>query len=179
MRFAFWILAAFGLGALLCLAENPKTPERQGPPVAAKTGYVPVDAYDAARDAEADIRAAVSEAQKTGKRILLEIGGDWCPWCHALAQFFHQNPDVLKVRNAAFVVVNIYYSPENKNERVLARYSKVLGIPHFFILDETGTLLHSQHVVELQTNGAYSAEKMKEFVNKWSRPTTKPVTAPQ
>ena len=32
--------------------------------------------YDPARDADNDIRSAVEEAGKSGKRILLEVGGN-------------------------------------------------------------------------------------------------------
>jgi len=93
---------------------------------------------DATRDAAADVQAAILEAQKTGKRILLDVGGEWCPWCHVLDEFFHQHPDVLELRDVNFVVVNVYYGSD-RNEKVLSHYSKVLGIPHFFVWDKDGT----------------------------------------
>jgi thiol:disulfide interchange protein len=126
--------------------------------------------YDPARNAAADIEQAVTEAQKTGKRVLLDVGGDWCQWCRTLDQFFHQHPDVLQVREANFITVHVYYGTDNKNEQVLSRYSKVLGIPHFFVLDANGALLHSQHVVELQKDGGYNSENVREFLTKWSPP---------
>lgn len=94
-----------------------------------------------------------------------------CPWCHTLEQFFQQHPDVLQLRDTAFVVLKVYYGSDNKNEQVLSRYSKLLGIPHFFVLDKDGNLIYSQHVVELQTNGEYNPGKMKDFLSKWSAPT--------
>jgi hypothetical protein len=66
--------------------------------------------------------------------------------------------------------VHVYYGTENKNEQVLSHYSKVLGIPHFFVLDANGALLHSEHVAGLQKDGGYNSDKMREFLTKWSPP---------
>ena len=56
--------------------------------------YVPVTKYDPSRDAAKDIDAAVVEAQKTGRHILLVVGGDWCSWCHTLDNYFKSNPEL-------------------------------------------------------------------------------------
>jgi hypothetical protein len=44
----------------------------------------------------------------------------------------------------------------------------MVGIPHFFVLEKDGTLLYSQHVVELRKDGQYNPGKMWEFLVKWS-----------
>jgi thiol:disulfide interchange protein len=124
--------------------------------------------FDSTRDAAAEIEKAVAEAQQTGKRIILDIGGDWCPYCRALDQLYQDHPDLLQLRDANFIVVNVYYGADKKNEQALSHYSKVLGIPHFFVLNSDGTLLHSQHVLDLKADGNYSPVKMKEFLSKWS-----------
>ena len=38
----------------------------------------PTARFDPARDAEGDINAAVAEAKRTGKRVILDVGGEWC-----------------------------------------------------------------------------------------------------
>jgi thiol:disulfide interchange protein len=154
MKFRYAVLV-LALGAIECTFGQ--------------AGYVPVHTFDQARDAAADVDRAIAEAGKTGKRILLDIGGDWCPWHHLLDEVFNQTPGLRQLREDNFITVAIYYGPENKNERILSRYSKLLGLPHYFVLEKDGSLLHSQHVIELQTNGTYSAEKLKEFLIKWSR----------
>jgi len=58
------------------------------------------------------------------------------------------------------------------NEQTLSRYPKVEGIPHFYVLDGNGSVLHSQHLVELRKNGKYDPDKMKDFLPKWSPPAT-------
>ena len=39
---------------------------------------------DPARNTDDDIQAAQVEARRSGKRILLDVGGEWCPWCRLL-----------------------------------------------------------------------------------------------
>lgn len=80
-------------------------------------------------------KKAFAVARQTGKRILLDIGGSWCSWCQVLDQLFESNPELQRLLDANFIAVKIYYGAENKNEKALSRYSKLLGIPHFFILE--------------------------------------------
>jgi thiol:disulfide interchange protein len=161
------VLFAFGALQAVCVFGQAATkPEAQS---AAGPDYVVAHQFDPARNATADIEQAIAEAQKTGKRVLVDVGGDWCHWCRTLDQFFQEHQDLLQSREAGFITVKVYYGKDNKNEQALSQYSKVLGIPHFFVLDENGTLLHSQHVIELQKDGAYNPDKMREFLTKWSR----------
>ncbi len=133
-------------------------------------GYVPVHKFDSKRDAAADIQAAIAEARRTGKRIIVDIGGDWCPYCHQIDQLFQEHTELAELRDKNFITVNVYYGSDKKNEKALSHYSKVLGIPHFFVLEKDGTLLYSQHIVELREGGKYSPEKMRNFLTKWSPP---------
>jgi len=163
MRFKLAVLwfAFVTLGFLCLQAQNS---EKSDTP----STYTAVNAFDSARDAAADIQRALVEARRTGKRILIDVGGEWCSYCHSLDQLFQQHPDLLKLREENFITVPVYYGDEKKNEQALSPYSKLLGIPHFFVLDQDGKLLHSQHVAELQADGNYSPDKMKAFLKEWS-----------
>ena len=132
--------------------------------------YQVVHKFDAKRDAAADIQAAIKEAQRTGKRIILDVGGDWCSYCHQMDELFQKYPDLLQLRDSNFITVAVYFGSNNKNEPVLSQYSKLLGIPHFFVLEKDGSLLYSQHVVELRADGRYDPEKMRGFFTRWALP---------
>src|SRR6266566_6435268 len=82
--------------------------------------YVPVHKFDPKRDATADIQAAVAEAQRTGKRIIVDVGGDWCTWCHVLDKFFERHPEITDLRDRNFLTVAVFYSHEDKNEKALS-----------------------------------------------------------
>lgn len=130
--------------------------------------YVPVTMYDPNRNAETDIKDAVQEARRTGKRVLVDVGGEWCVWCHILDKFFEENPKLLEYREHNYVMVKINYSPENKNARVLSRYPAIPGFPHLFVLDTKGRLLRSQGTDELEAGKSYNAEKVFRFLRKWA-----------
>ncbi|HJY79855.1 MAG TPA: thioredoxin family protein [Candidatus Binatia bacterium] len=159
------ILAFVLFGGLPVFAQDH---ERADARSTVQSTYTPVHTFDDTRNAAADIDQAIAEATKTGKRILLDIGGDWCSWCHKLDELLRGNPDLVKLREDNFITVAIYCGPNNKNQQILSQYPQVLGIPHFFVLEKDGTLLYSQRMVELQTEGSYSPDKMKEFLTKWS-----------
>jgi len=155
------------LGSAFSFAQGNRAPGGQVTG-AADSSYVPVHKFDPKRDAAADIQAAIAEAQRTGKRILLDIGGDWCQYCHQMDQLFQEHPELLELRDKNFITVAIYYGTDKKNEQVLSHYPKVEGIPHFYVLDSGGSVLHSQHLLELRTGGKYDPDKMKAFLIKWS-----------
>ena len=48
----------------------------------------PAGPFDPSRDAMKDFEAAKAEAKKSGKRILLDVGGNWCSWCRLLDRFY-------------------------------------------------------------------------------------------
>ncbi len=124
--------------------------------------------FDPARDPAKDLKVAIKEAKKSNKRILLDVGGEWCIWCHRVDSFFVANKDVNDFLHNNYIVVKVNYSKENKNEKFLSAYPKVTGYPHFFILDKKGKLLHSQNTGELEEGKGYSIEKMKNFLKQWA-----------
>ena len=132
------------------------------------SNYVPVTTYDPKRNAEADIKDAVLEAQRTGRYVLVDVGGEWCVWCHILDRFFDQNGKLLEYREQNFVMVKINYSAANKNEKVLSRYPTIPGFPHLFVLDANGKLLHSQDTSQLETGKSYNLDRMFTFLKKWA-----------
>ena len=69
--------------------------------------YAPVTTYDPKRNGEMDIKDAVLEARRTGKRVLVDVGGEWCIWCHILDKFFDQNPKLLEYREQNYVMVKL------------------------------------------------------------------------
>ncbi len=164
-----WSIAVFVAVVLLPSAAQTKAASDAQPSAQAQgSGYVPAHKFDEKRDAAADIQAAIKEAQRTGKRIILDVGGDWCSWCHSLDKFFEQHPEIAELRDKNFITVNVFYSSENKNEKVLSQYPKTEGIPHFFVLERDGTLLHSQGMAKLEVGGEPNPEKWKDFLTKWS-----------
>jgi thioredoxin-related protein len=132
------------------------------------SGYVPVREYDPKRDAARDIAAAVKEAKRTHRNVLVEIGGKWCIWCGYFDKFFAENTTIRQYRDENFIMVKVNFSPENKNEAVISRYGKVPGYPHIFVLDATGKLLYSEDTSKLEEGRGYSLAAVANFLKEWS-----------
>ncbi len=126
-------------------------------------------AFDPTRNPGVDLKAAVDLAQSTNKRIILDVGGEWCIWCHRIDAFIENNKDIKFLMDENFVVLKINYSKENKNEEFLSRFPQVVGYPHFFVLDKDGKLLYSQNTGELEKDKDYDKDKFIAFLNKWKQ----------
>lgn len=153
----------------LALVSAPRAAQAQAvAPDAGHAGFYTVHTYDPARDPEADLAATVARAQAESKRILLEIGGEWCSWCHALDRYLRENQTVAQALANDFLLMKVNYSEENKNEAFLSKYPKVPGYPHFFVLETDGTFLHSQGTGELEQDKSYSEEAFLAFLQAWA-----------
>ncbi len=126
--------------------------------------------FDPARDAVADVAAAAAQAKAQGKRVLVDVGGEWCSWCHILDRFIGANADVRTLRDNGYVWVKVNWSKENKNEALLSRWPKIVGYPHLFVLDGDGKLLHSQDTGALETGKDYDHAKFIAFLKAWAPP---------
>lgn len=127
-----------------------------------------VGEYDPGRDPSADLEAAVERAQVNRKRILLEVGGEWCGWCHTLDRFIEEHPAVSARLAESFLIVKVNFSPENRNEQFLTAYPEIPGYPHIYVLETDGSLLHSQNTFELESGRTYSEEAILAFLEAWA-----------
>jgi len=161
-------LMVCGLVLAFSVQAQVSQTSQAGPSAAKEKEYVPVHKYDPKRDAARDIDEAVIEAARTQRRVLVEVGGEWCVWCHMMDDFFEKNRTVLDLREKNYVMVKVNFSDENKNEPVLSRYPQIKGYPHIFILDSDGKLLHSQDTGELEEGKGYNLSKFTAFLEKWA-----------
>jgi thiol:disulfide interchange protein len=166
MKIVSAVIVAAGLllGGMALAQTNANA---QLPAASSKAEYVPVHEYDPKRDASADIKEAVAVAAQTHRRVLVEIGGKWCIWCTYLDKFFDQNASLREFRDENYVMVKVNFSPENKNEKVISQYGKVVGYPHIFVLDSDGKLLHSQDSSKLEEGRGYSVQAIAKFMEEW------------
>jgi thioredoxin-related protein len=124
--------------------------------------------FDPKRDPAKDLSAAIGKAKKENKRIILDVGGEWCGWCKLLDKYFVEKQDIGRYLHDNYVVVKVNFSPENENKAFLGAYPKIEGYPHFFVLEKDGKFLHSQNTGELEEGQGYSDEKMMAFLKKWA-----------
>jgi len=124
--------------------------------------------FDPTRNAVEDLQASITKATKENKRIILDVGGEWCIWCRWMDEYFIKNSDLTKLRDENFVWLKINMSEENDNTEFLAKYPKAEGYPHLYVLEKDGTFLHSQGTAELEEEKSYNKQKFTDFLKKWS-----------
>ncbi len=123
--------------------------------------------FDPNRNPFDDLKSTIEIARDSNKRIILDVGGNWCIWCHRIDAFMNRTEDVKSLLDKYYIVLKINFSKENKNEKFLSQYPAIEGYPHFFVLEKDGSLLHSQNTGELEKEKEYDAEKFVDFLNKW------------
>ena len=155
------VLIVAAVAQLIFLAGVRQTP--------GQSKYITVNNYDPKRDAAQDIQDAIKEAQRAHKRVLLEVGGEWCSWCHTLDRFFDTHAELIQLRDKNFVTVKINFSEENENKEVLSRYGPIESYPHILVLDADGKLLLSKETGSLESGKTYDLERLTEFLKQWAR----------
>jgi thioredoxin-related protein len=124
--------------------------------------------FDPSRDAAADVAQAVALARAQGKRVIVDVGGEWCSWCHILDRFIASNPDVRALIDAHYVWVKVNFSKANRNEALLSRWPPIAGYPHLFFLDADGALVHSQDTGRLEAGDGYDKAKVVAMLRRFA-----------
>ena len=126
--------------------------------------------YDPAADAEKAIEEAVVKAGNENKQVMIQVGGNWCPWCIKLHNYFNDNDTVKTLLSENYIYVMVNYSKENKNEEVMERleYPQRFGFPILVILDAKGNRLHTQDTGFLEKNRSYDTSKVERFLKSWT-----------
>jgi thioredoxin 1 len=124
--------------------------------------------YPDGAQAKQDIAAALAQAGKEKKRVLLDFGGNWCGDCQVLQIYFHTPANrALLERNYVVVPVNVGRYDENLD--LAAKYGIPLarGVPALAVLDASGQLVYSQHNAEFESMGKVDPASVTAFLLQW------------
>ncbi|GLX78723.1 hypothetical protein tinsulaeT_20630 [Thalassotalea insulae] len=124
--------------------------------------------YNDQADPFKDAVAAIKLAKATNRNVLIEIGGNWCTWCHKMDAFLAENPDVYQTLHQNFVLLKINVSDSNNNEAFMNSLPPVLGYPHMYVSTASGKMILSKDTAELLATEDYSRQAWLEFLNRWS-----------
>ena len=125
--------------------------------------------YDASRIPNADGRAALKLAKETNRKVLIELGGDWCSWCFVLDRFIKDHPKVESRLHQTFVVLKVNISDENDNVEFMSAFPPAQGYPHMYVTDSDGNILSSQDTAEFRENKKYSEVRFMDFIDHWQK----------
>jgi len=159
--------ARIALAALVCAASTLNSPAALAQRPTPIDSIFVVAKYDTTRDPFADLQMARERAKVEGKRILVDVGGQWCSWCHILDDYITAHPRVVEAIRRNYVALKVNMSPRHENRRFLSQYPRIPGYPHIFVLESDGTLVHSQGTSELEEGHSYNEERVLQFLARW------------
>ena len=165
-------LAVFALGALAALTfAAPAATVAQGPaaaPAPAPAPMVKRHIYSETADPKADIAAAIQQARKEHKRVLLDFGGDWCGDCQVLDIYFHQSPNDALL-SANYVLVHVWIGHIDKNLDIPEKYGVAIkkGVPALAVVDAKGKTVFAQQTGEFEDMRHMDAKSVTDFLEKW------------
>ncbi|MGE5406655.1 MAG: thioredoxin family protein [Methanosarcina sp.] len=126
--------------------------------------------YDPSIDGMKQINEAVAKAKSEGKHVLIQYGGNWCPWCIKFDAFCKSDAEISKVISENYIPVKLNYSPENKNDasNIFLGNPTRFGFPVFIIVDGQGKVLHIQDSSLLESGQSYDQKKVLGFMRNWT-----------
>jgi len=124
--------------------------------------------YDEKADAHKLISAAITEAARSHKNIVLDFGANWCGDCHALDAEMRK-PELASLIEKNYVVVRVDVGRFDKNLDIARKYGVPLkkGIPALAVLDPHGKLLYAQEQGQFENARHMEYESFKAFFEQW------------
>ncbi len=127
--------------------------------------------YDERANADAQVAAARAQALKSRKRLLIDLGGNWCLDCRLLAGTMDL-PQMKRFVAAHFVVVTVDIGRFDKNGQIAARYGvkgRLAGVPAVLIVDpKTDKLLNAGKETELADARSMGPQALADWLAKWA-----------
>ena len=121
--------------------------------------------YSETADPTTDIAAALTQARREHKRVILDFGGNWCGDCQLLDIYYHRSPNAeLLAKN--FILVHINIGHMDKNVDVAKKYKVPItkGVPALAVLDAHGNLLYAEREKEFEHA---TPEAITAFLKRW------------
>lgn len=125
--------------------------------------------FDPNSDPFANIQQAIEQARRERKNVLLDLGGDWCIWCHRLEAFIHSHDELRELRDKHYVTLKVYVgNDDERNVEFLSRLPPFEGVPHLLVYNSRGQLLCSQATDPFEEGESYNFELIKAFLQRWA-----------
>lgn len=132
--------------------------------------------YNEQQEVRSDLKAAIQRASLDNKHILVQFGGNWCPWClrfHALVKGTSRLDSLMKA-NYIYLLVNVPKDKAKRDFKLFEEYGypNRFGFPVFIILDKSGKRLNTQDSDAFEHPDphvkGYDTVKVERFLKMWT-----------
>ena len=163
-------LLAWAAGAafvVVCAAFIPALAADPAPVVGQTLTSAPAAPYDESADAHQALAEAMVRAARSGKFVLLDFGGNWCPDCRVTAGVLNLG-DVRPWVDKNFEVVMIDIGHLNKNLDIGERYDlRVKAVPTIIILDQHGHVINAGNPAALKDARGMTPQAIVDTIHDW------------
>ncbi|MGD9976616.1 MAG: thioredoxin family protein [Bacteroidales bacterium] len=138
--------------------------------VGANISVAQVQIYNPQADAIADLDSALKIAKKENKNVLVQIGGNWCPWCAKMHNLFETDSSIVNILHENYITIRVNYSKENKNLELLGKLENPqrFGFPVLVVINSNGQRIHTQDSGLLESGNGYDTRKVVGFLKNWT-----------
>jgi len=165
LAFVVLVPAMAGAQALLQPGVNASAKASHTPTIPFAAGK---HIYPEIAAAPGDVAAALKQARREHKRVILDFGADWCGDCQVLDIYFHQSPNV-EILDKNFIEVKVNIGQEDANLDIAHKYGvPIHAVPALAVLRSDGTVLLSQDK-EFSDMRYMQSSSVTDFLNKWKK----------
>ncbi len=127
--------------------------------------------YAEKADAKAAVAAAFARAKSSGKRVLIDFGGNWCPDCRILAGVM-ELPEMKPFLAAHYEMVTVDVGMFDKNLDVVRSFGveKLKGVPTVVIAESNGRPVNVTNSAELADARSMTPQGLADWLAKWAQP---------
>ncbi|WP_240161981.1 thioredoxin family protein [Gluconacetobacter azotocaptans] len=155
------------LGLAMALPARAAVPPMPVPQVGQATPTAVAAPYGPPADAQAQVAAAFRAAQASGKNVLLDFGGNWCPDCRLMAGVLRL-PQVAPWVDSRFVTVAINVGRIDTNLDIAQRYGVTIkAVPTVLVVTPQGRLLNPDGALALGDARHMSAQAVVDLLAEW------------
>ena len=134
--------------------------------------------YDENIDPMSQIDKAIVKADKEGKFVICQVGGNWCRWCLMFADFISKDSEITELIDKNFEYIHVNYNPRERNDESKMKKAEAMlsrlgnpgrfGYPVFVVLDGDGKVIHIQDSSLLEEGNGYNKSKVMRFFSNWT-----------
>jgi thiol:disulfide interchange protein len=125
--------------------------------------------YEEGVNADTAVAAALARAQKSHKRVLIDLGGNWCVDCIVLANFL-KLPEMQRFMAAHYEVVAVDVGRFNRNLQIPARFGitkRLDGVPALLIATPDGKLVNGGDVFATASASEMTPKAVADYLAKY------------
>lgn len=127
--------------------------------------------YDEAANADAAVAAAFARAERSGKRVLIDMGGNWCGDCIVLSNFMRL-PEIKAFVTAHYEVAVVNVGRFDTNLQIPARFGikqRLEGVPALIIAEPNGKFVNPGHVAALADARNMTPQAIADWIAQWAK----------